>query len=97
MKLSPTQPLPKARYRPGDTIPPTTAPAGVPRRGRVAILTGCAQQVLRPTINEAAIRLLTAHGVEVVLLDDPGCVRMMSDFIAANPALWNEDIGEDGE
>ncbi len=36
---------------------------------------------------------LAEHGVEIVLLDDERCVRMMSDFIAANPALWNEDIG----
>ena len=32
------------------------------RRGRVALLTGCAQQVLAPSINEATIRLLTRHG-----------------------------------
>lgn len=38
---------------------------------------------------------LAEHGVEVVLLDDPDCVAMMSDFIAAQPQLWNEDIGVD--
>ncbi|MBZ2195033.1 nucleoside deaminase [Occultella gossypii] len=38
--------------------------------------------------------LLRARGVEVVILDDPSCVAMMTDFIAAEPALWNEDIGE---
>jgi cytosine deaminase len=37
---------------------------------------------------------LAAHGVEIVLVDDPGCVRMMRDFIEENPALWHEDIGE---
>ncbi|USQ82828.1 nucleoside deaminase [Streptomyces phaeoluteigriseus] len=37
---------------------------------------------------------LAAHGVEIVLLDDPDCVAMMRDFIGSNPALWNEDIGE---
>ena len=37
---------------------------------------------------------LRARGVEVVVLDDPECVAMMQDFIAANPELWNEDIGE---
>jgi cytosine deaminase len=36
---------------------------------------------------------LTGHGVEVVDLDDPACVRMMRDFVAARPQLWNEDIG----
>lgn len=37
---------------------------------------------------------LAEHGVEIVLLDDPECVGMMRDFIAAKPELWNEDIGE---
>ncbi|HEY0238812.1 MAG TPA: nucleoside deaminase [Friedmanniella sp.] len=36
---------------------------------------------------------LAENGVEVVVLDDDACVAMMTDFIAANPALWNEDIG----
>jgi creatinine deaminase len=38
---------------------------------------------------------LRSRGVEVVVLDDPECVQMMNDFIAANPVLWNEDIGEE--
>ena len=37
---------------------------------------------------------LRARGVEVVVLDDPECVAMMEEFIAAHPELWNEDIGE---
>ncbi|WP_307864734.1 nucleoside deaminase [Allobranchiibius sp. CTAmp26] len=36
---------------------------------------------------------LAEHGVEVVLLDDAQCVGLMTDFIAAHPALWHEDIG----
>jgi cytosine deaminase len=40
--------------------------------------------------------LLRARGVEVVVLDDAGCVEMMREFVAAAPALWNEDIGEQG-
>lgn len=43
------------------------------RRARVAILTGCAQPVLQPGINEAAIRLLTRIGVEVVVPHGQGC------------------------
>jgi glycolate oxidase iron-sulfur subunit len=43
------------------------------RRARVALLSGCAQQVLRPQINDAAIRLLASQGVEVVLAKDEGC------------------------
>jgi cytosine deaminase len=37
---------------------------------------------------------LAEHGVAVTVLDDPRCVALMTDFIAAHPALWNEDIGE---
>ena len=36
---------------------------------------------------------LREHRVEVIDLDDPGCVRMMGEWIAAHPAVWNEDIG----
>ena len=36
---------------------------------------------------------MRGHGVEVIDLDLPECVEMMSRFIAANPELWNEDIG----
>jgi len=36
---------------------------------------------------------LRSRGVEVVVLDDAECVALMTDFIAANPTLWNEDIG----
>jgi cytosine/creatinine deaminase len=38
--------------------------------------------------------LLRSHGVSVEVVQDPTCIRMMSDFIRANPKLWNEDIGE---
>jgi glycolate oxidase iron-sulfur subunit len=44
-----------------------------PRRGRVAILSGCAQPVLQPGFNEAAIRLLNRHGIEVVQANGEGC------------------------
>ncbi len=38
---------------------------------------------------------LRENGVEVVDLRDAACIRMMRDFIAAHPELWNEDIGEE--
>jgi creatinine deaminase len=39
--------------------------------------------------------LLRARGVEVVVLDDPECYRLMQEFIARYPDIWNEDIGEE--
>jgi cytosine deaminase len=34
------------------------------------------------------------RGVEVTVVGDPECRRLMAEFIAARPDLWNEDIGE---
>ncbi|CAN7708193.1 glycolate oxidase subunit GlcF [Bosea sp. LjRoot9] len=52
---------------------PQSFPVTGVRRKRVALLSGCAQPVLDPAINEATIRLLTRHGVEVVLPKGEGC------------------------
>jgi len=38
--------------------------------------------------------LLRSRGVEVEVIQDESCVRMMKDFITRHPGLWNEDIGE---
>jgi creatinine deaminase len=42
---------------------------------------------------EASEQWLRANGVDVVVLDLPECLDLMTDFIAAEPSLWNEDIG----
>jgi glycolate oxidase iron-sulfur subunit len=47
-------------------------PAGRPVK-RVALLLGCVQEVLEPSINQAAIRLLRRHGVEVVMPTEEAC------------------------
>jgi glycolate oxidase iron-sulfur subunit len=52
---------------------PGTYKAHGEHRGRVAILSGCAQPVLKPGFNEAAIRLLNRHGVDVVQPKGEGC------------------------
>ena len=44
---------------------------------------------------DGAREFMESHGVEVVDLDLPECVAMMHEFIAAEPALWNEDIMEE--
>ncbi|MBZ8133506.1 glycolate oxidase subunit GlcF [Afifella sp. IM 167] len=53
---------------PGNTFRPKGE-----RKGRVALLTGCAQPVLDPGINAATIRLLNRAGIEVVLPKGEGC------------------------
>jgi cytosine/creatinine deaminase len=38
---------------------------------------------------------LRENGVTVIDLDSAECVRLLADYIAANPQIWNEDIGEE--
>ncbi|MGG5822778.1 glycolate oxidase subunit GlcF [Falsiroseomonas sp. HW251] len=76
------------------------------RRGRVALLTGCAQQVLAPSINEATIRLLTRMGIEVVVKAEQGCCGALDHHMGhhdpamrlarANVAAWHEEIEGEG-
>lgn len=37
---------------------------------------------------------LRSRGVDLVIADDPECIALMERFIAENPGLWDEDIGE---
>ena len=37
--------------------------------------------------------LLRSRGVSVEVIQDPACIKLMAEFIRANPKLWNEDIG----
>lgn len=43
---------------------------------------------------QGAPEFMREHGVEVVNLNDPGCINMMDEFIKNRPELWFEDIGE---
>jgi len=38
-------------------------------------------------------QLLRSRGVDVEVIQDESCVRMMKSFITQRPELWNEDIG----
>jgi glycolate oxidase iron-sulfur subunit len=59
--------------RPSATALPQVFRTRGPRRMRVALLTGCAQQVLDTAINDATVRLLVRLGVEVVVAPGAGC------------------------
>jgi glycolate oxidase iron-sulfur subunit len=52
---------------------PELTPARGPRRARVALLTGCVQQVLEPAINQATVDVLARNGVDVVVPKQQGC------------------------
>jgi glycolate oxidase iron-sulfur subunit len=76
------------------------------RRGRVALLQGCAQQVLAPRINQAAINLLTRHGIEVVLVKDEQCCGALTHHLGrdgdalararANITVWLAEAERNG-
>jgi creatinine deaminase len=38
--------------------------------------------------------LLRYHGIQLEIVNDPECIRLMKEFIEANPELWHEDIGK---
>ena len=81
-------------------------PAVGTRRGRVALLQGCAQQVLAPRINQAAINLLTRHGIEVVLVKDEQCCGALTHHLGrdgdalararANISVWQREAEQGG-
>ncbi len=54
-------------------LAPQTFKAIGPRKGRVALLAGCVNDVLAPQINAAAIRVLTRLGIDVVVAEGAGC------------------------
>jgi len=67
---------------------PQVFPAIGARRRRVALLSGCVQTALLPSINEATIRLLTRHGVEVVVAEGSGCCGALTHHLGKEaPAL----------
>jgi glycolate oxidase iron-sulfur subunit len=85
---------------------PQVFPARGSRRKRVALLNGCVQTVLKPVINEATIRLLTRHGVEVVVARGAGCCGALTHHLGkespalaaarANIAAWMREIESAG-
>ena len=64
--------------------PGTAATAGE-RRKRVILLAGCAQQVLRPEINDATIRLLARRGVDVEVAPNAGCCGALVHHLGREP------------
>ncbi|MGA8495371.1 MAG: glycolate oxidase subunit GlcF [Xanthobacteraceae bacterium] len=58
---------------PQSPLGPQTFPAVGARKGRVALLAGCVNDVMAPQINAATIAVLTRHGIEVVLAKGAGC------------------------
>ena len=94
-----------SRLPPGSEAGHRVFPAQGARRGRVALLQGCAQSVLAPSINEAATRLLTRKGYEVVLAGEGCCGSLVHHMGREQQALgnaraaidlWTREIETDG-
>lgn len=77
---------PKSIPSPSWVDRPQVFPARGPKRKRMAIMTGCAQKVLRPSINEATVRLLNRHGVEVVHARGTECCGALAHHMGKEDA-----------
>jgi len=101
---SPLDLVPKRLPAPSAFDRPQVVPSALTKRRRVALLTGCAQQVLAPEINEATIRLLTRHGCEVVIAQGAGCCGALNHHLGrdghayarANILAWSREIEHGG-
>jgi glycolate oxidase iron-sulfur subunit len=95
-------------------VPKTPGPAAAPgvfsvhgqKRARMALLSGCVQPVVSPGIDEAAVRLLTRHGVEMVVAKGQGCCGALAHHMGdhagakekakANIIAWEAEMAGDG-
>jgi glycolate oxidase iron-sulfur subunit len=101
LRLTPVTPLPLA-------VGPRRHlyPAQGARRGRVALLSGCVNAVLGGEINAAAIRVLTRHGIEVVIAAGEGCCGSLTHHMGreaealasarADIDAWTREIEGEG-
>lgn len=74
------------------------------RRARVIMLAGCAQQVLRPGINDSTIRLLARRGVDVIVSSGSGCCGALTyhlgdeaaaiQFAKRNVDAWSKELAK---
>jgi glycolate dehydrogenase iron-sulfur subunit len=101
LRLAPAGP---SRPQPGSG--PGRFPVRGDRKGRVALLSGCVNQVVAPHINQAAINLLNRHGIEVVLPEGEGCCGALSHhlgrdgeslgFVRRNIDAWTSEVEREG-
>jgi glycolate oxidase iron-sulfur subunit len=94
--------LAPATLPPGGARGPRVFPPIGERRGRVALLTGCVASVVAPEINDATVRVLTRHGIEVVLAEGETCCGSLVHHMGrreealaaarANVDAWSAEI-----
>jgi glycolate oxidase iron-sulfur subunit len=87
---------------PSETEAPGVFPAQGAKVKRVALLSGCVQPVLQPSIDDAVVRLLNRHGVEVTIAQGQGCCGAMDQHMGdaggakarakANILAWEAEV-----
>ena len=90
--LAPARPPRRAFYRDSGTLRPANA-----GNRRVALFKGCVQQALRPDINDATIRVMLRHDVEIVIPEGQGCCGALAHHLgrqkdAQAQAMRNVDV-----
>jgi glycolate oxidase iron-sulfur subunit len=93
---------PASLPRPGETESPGLFPAEGGKKARMALLSGCVQPVLAPSIDDAVVRLLNRHGVEMVIAAGQGCCGAMAQHMGdeagararakANIVAWEAEM-----
>ena len=101
LSLAPLR-LPRARLPQG----PRVFPAAGTTKGRVALMTGCVTPVIGPSVNEAAVSVLTRHGIEVVMTEGQVCCggivhhlgkeHEALDAARRNVDAWNAELTSRG-
>jgi len=94
------------RHTPIPMTPKGVKPAEGERKGRVAILSGCANEALAPNITQATVRVLNRHGVEAVIPEGEGCCGSLVHHMGredealararANVDAWTAEIEGQG-
>lgn len=98
--------IPKRIYRIDRYNQPGEFPAQGHHHKRIALLAGCAQQILDPAINAATIRLLNRHGCDVVIAESSACCGALEHHLQqtssarqkaiANIRAWKHQIEHQG-
>ena len=101
-----TELAPERLPPPGAHDSPQVLPAEGQRKLRVALLTGCAQRVLDPDINDATISILRRHGCEIVIAAGAGCCGALTHHMgrtadshasaAGNIRAWMSEVNGEG-
>ena len=94
------------RHAPGEFTQPGVHRAQGQRRGRVALLAGCANEALSPSITQATVRLLNRHGIEALIVPGMECCGSLEHHMGreaaafararANIDAWTREIEGEG-